>query len=845
MSSRDVEIHLKAYDEASSTIQGVGNSLSVTMQDIEGNTQSLVDTTQNASSQITESYQQMGGAAAELESQQAATSMSMQDTSLAMTSVAFAGASMAMTVNNLENAYVRLDRANLMVEKSTLAVETAQDAYNTAVAKYGENSQQAQDAAAKLQVAQDALSVSLERQDMSQRMLNMDYVFAAISVIPAVIGVVNLMKGALEAADISIELTSESLIALATNPIFLVIAGIVAVGVVIYELIQSQNAAAEAQAKWTAEINAAQTSISSANDALNMYATTTDQFTDKTSALTNAESDLESKLGDLNKQLASDVDAYNEVMRAQENSKTAAAAAASDEAKAANAKIILDRMVIDEINAKIKVLQDESDYTKLTTETSKAYFDLFTSQTPQYQSAVAKMGDALDAYMHQDMAATAQKQVDATTWASISGDESKITDQYYKGMDDMITGFANSQGVHFSDMLKSLTTYISDKEKAQATELADQQKTQDALDALNAKHVATLQTDYFDKVVKQTEVYTKSLEDSATQYNDFLGESLDSTNMVVQAFADKWGISWDDAEKALSTFAQATNSTIETDLLGTAQASFAEFQKCMTGKSLTLTTDVSGNMKSLTDNITGLIQNGLVGEAQTEMQAYVNCNTDKVATMVDTISTDMTTLTTNYNTQLTQMKAIAETLTGQEKDAVLSEIDSLTTQYEDKMAQLKDWQAQLLGQMTQNVDTQFADMTATAIQYAVVMKGQLVSQSIWPDMLDEMYKQTDEGLSNVEKRFAKMSDTVQGNMPTGQGVGSLGGGGGRVPANTISQPIIVSVTGPLVNVEGSADERTAKLAADKAMNALKTVIVEATSSGATSTQKRIRKGATF
>ncbi len=57
-----------------------------------------------------------------------------------------------------------------------------------------------------------------------------------------------------------------------------------------------------------------------------------------------------------------------------------------------------------------------------------------------------------------------------------------------------------------------------------------------------------------------------------------------------------------------------------------------------------------------------------------------------------------------------------------------------------------------------------------------------------------------------------------------------------------SSPINITITAPLVNVEGSADRETAKLAASLVKEELRNVVVEASSSGAPGTQKRIRTG---
>jgi hypothetical protein len=54
--------------------------------------------------------------------------------------------------------------------------------------------------------------------------------------------------------------------------------------------------------------------------------------------------------------------------------------------------------------------------------------------------------------------------------------------------------------------------------------------------------------------------------------------------------------------------------------------------------------------------------------------------------------------------------------------------------------------------------------------------------------------------------------------------------------------VSIQITAPLVNVEGSADRATAELAAVMVQEQLKSVIVEASSSGAPSTSKMIRYG---
>jgi len=73
-------------------------------------------------------------------------------------------------------------------------------------------------------------------------------------------------------------------------------------------------------------------------------------------------------------------------------------------------------------------------------------------------------------------------------------------------------------------------------------------------------------------------------------------------------------------------------------------------------------------------------------------------------------------------------------------------------------------------------------------------------------------------------------------------LGPIGLGGLGLPSNltipTATQNVTVQINSPLVNIEGSADKRTAELAADLVEKKLKTVLIESTSSAAPT--KRIR-----
>ena len=221
--SEDVEIHLRAYDEASSVIQQVGYNLSTVFTDIEGKTQGLVTTTDNATSQIAADYNQVGDAGQNLQNSQSDVQMSTRDTVMSMNNLALSGAALVMSFERVEKSQVAVDRANLMVHRSTETVEKAQLNYNKAVEQYGAGSAEATAAADKLRIAQEAHTVALERADMASRNLTTSMVTAALTVIPSLISMITIVS---KSTEIWHGIQATMNIVMDANPIFLVIAAI-------------------------------------------------------------------------------------------------------------------------------------------------------------------------------------------------------------------------------------------------------------------------------------------------------------------------------------------------------------------------------------------------------------------------------------------------------------------------------------------------------------------------------------------------------------------------------------------------------------------------------------------
>jgi hypothetical protein len=252
MSETDINILLNATDEASGTIADASDQIDSSLNEVTDSTQqateatdTLNEATQTAGDTFTQAASQADEINASYGNVATATdeaSSSLKDNALAASQVAASGAALVMSISNIENAQVSVDRAHVLVEKDTNAVTSAQIAYNKACAEYGPNSEQAQLAASKLQAAQDALTVAQERAQEAQRNLSNDYMMAGVQVVPTVISAITALStltaawpAVAGAASSATEALSGAMDFLAANPIILVIAGIAALILVLYE----------------------------------------------------------------------------------------------------------------------------------------------------------------------------------------------------------------------------------------------------------------------------------------------------------------------------------------------------------------------------------------------------------------------------------------------------------------------------------------------------------------------------------------------------------------------------------------------------------------------------------
>jgi len=226
--SANVEFSITAFDEASSVFEDLSSNASECFDNVESSASEMASSVNTSTATVADN--------------QPLVTNSFQSNALAINNVATASAGLVMGVYSLESAEVSLDRAHLMVEKDTTAVTLAQQAYNKAVLDYGANSAQAKDAADKLKDAQDTLSVAQERVEVAQNNMNSAVMMSTVMIIPSAItmfsglntfmttypGIATAVTGATEAVGTAFDF-------LAANPIVLVIVGIAALAVGLYE----------------------------------------------------------------------------------------------------------------------------------------------------------------------------------------------------------------------------------------------------------------------------------------------------------------------------------------------------------------------------------------------------------------------------------------------------------------------------------------------------------------------------------------------------------------------------------------------------------------------------------
>ncbi len=217
MSQTDINILLRATDQASSVIDSAASKLSGNMAKIE-----------DANKKVEQASDKVG--------------VSSRQVALAFNNIATSGMALYNAYDRIREMEVQVDRANLMVQSTLNSLNDAQRRYTNAVAESGSQSEKAKVAAADLSVAQERYRVACERAEVTQGNLNQTMVQAVLTVIPSLITMVSSVATITKSWTSATEMASSALTYLQAHPMILVIAAIaelVAVLVIAYQKCES------------------------------------------------------------------------------------------------------------------------------------------------------------------------------------------------------------------------------------------------------------------------------------------------------------------------------------------------------------------------------------------------------------------------------------------------------------------------------------------------------------------------------------------------------------------------------------------------------------------------------
>ena len=164
--SSQIDIKIKAYDEASKTIADASNKIKSDMKEVETSTKAA--------------------AAAQKE-----TAKSSRELVTGLSGVATSAFSLYGAFTAVQGAQIQVDTANLTVKSSYQSVENAQQAASKALEKYGYGSAEAERATENLSLAQERYELDVRSAQDAQNSLNEKMMGAALQVIPTTITMVD------------------------------------------------------------------------------------------------------------------------------------------------------------------------------------------------------------------------------------------------------------------------------------------------------------------------------------------------------------------------------------------------------------------------------------------------------------------------------------------------------------------------------------------------------------------------------------------------------------------------------------------------------------------------------
>lgn len=180
-----------------SNVSGSLSKIDDTTKQVTQSTNSMGDayaSTGDQISQIDSKYLKVADSTDKVDASTKKSSLSMTQQVGAVNQLASSGVILALSFDGIEKATLASDKANLNVQRSTEKLDQAQKSLTETTLKYGAGSDEAKDAQDKLAIAEEAHTISVERQQIVSQDLNQTYMQTAVSIIPAVIGVVTSLS---------------------------------------------------------------------------------------------------------------------------------------------------------------------------------------------------------------------------------------------------------------------------------------------------------------------------------------------------------------------------------------------------------------------------------------------------------------------------------------------------------------------------------------------------------------------------------------------------------------------------------------------------------------------------
>jgi len=783
----EIDILLKAVDEASAVLSGAADKIRGSMGGVEE-------------------------ANTKVDAAQKKTDSSCKDLVTGFSGVATGAFALYMTVDRVEKSQFALEKANLAVTRSNESLDQAQKNVTEAIAKYGVGSAEAKDASDKLAIAQDAFALANDRASLAQGNVNQAMLQGALTIVPTLITIVSSAKSALGGMEGAQKLLN---MAMEANPIMLIVAAIgILIGVLVTlyltcepvrnaidgigrflgllpPAINEASRAAEedakimgdvaksyedaarrmydteaAQSNFTFVLGKASREISGYDEILNRNCLTLEDYRGLSKDASDAVDSLSTRI----EQLKIDCDAANAALQTQITNLELSGTNMGGIGRHAEELNASEAALGDTVSG----LNAEIDKNNTSTETAIADAKALQIELEAEAKHAADMADLISGLS--DSYNVLQAQVDTSLGNIHLAYDDCFAVGNFNAMAQIVADFAVKHNISLDDAKATIEGYTS---ALDATQVAMDAMT---VGLLNDWNIQAAQADV-------------SLGNIHAAYDDcFAVGNFDAMATMVRLFAQKHNISLEEAKSIIDSYVikvAEIPETIEEQLVGRAQADLETFKNCASGKFATIEDASSGSWNTIVKDTNDLISSGLIGQAQANIKAFVDCSTGKQADMVDDIDGYLKAINTEYADAL----ATAYTLVNKGKDKEAKLYFDKATGLNAKIQQLEDWRNQILGTSYEHsvaIVSSASDRifsytvasmarTALAVSHATEeitgsfrgMADAIVMKSIVPDMMIQLesvmrsglaktYMETDVKLKEIEDRYARSSEKISG-----------------------------------------------------------------------------------